>query len=191
MARTASRKLGFSASAARPELFFGLVGATGTDLQKVQEALEQSLRSVGYQPKSFRLSSLLTSYVQLQRRFVQSRFEDKRIIQLMELGDELRKTYERGDAVALLATAAVRDFRETESGDNQKPLFGRAFIFNSLKHPAEVETLRQLYGDSFFVIGCYSPTQQRLKNLRKRIAKSHMSMEEEKYTQEARDDPLP
>jgi cytidine deaminase len=188
MARKEGRStLVHSATATKPELFFGLVGATGTDLQKVQDNLEQTLRAVGYQPKSFRLSELLTSYTQLQRRFSPSKLEDKRIIQLMKLGDELRLQFDRGDAVALLATAAVRDFREAESGDNKKPLFGRAFIFNSLKHPAEVETLRQLYGESFFVVGCYSPTEKRLRNLRKRIAKSYMSMEEEKYTGQARE----
>jgi cytidine deaminase len=181
-----SRRIASSANAAGPELFFALIGATGTDLQKVQDSLEQALRSVGYHPQSFRLSDLLMSYEQLQRNFKPSKFEDRRIEQLMGLGDGLREQFGRGDAVALLATAAVRDFRERESGDNQKPLFGHAFIFNSLKHPAEVETLRQLYGDSFFVIGCYSPTQQRLKNLSKRIAKSHTSMEEEKFISAAR-----
>lgn len=176
-------------SPSRPELFFGLVGAVGTDLARTQEWLEQALRAVGYTPLSLRLSSLLSSYFEQTEEISTEKIaeEDKRITHFMELGDRLRSKTNGGDAVTLLAIPAVRNYRQEKIGDATQPLFGHAFILNSLKHPDEVEMLRRLYGDSFFVISTYSPVEKRLKALKKKIAKSYMSMEEENFTSQARD----
>lgn len=43
----------------KPELFFGLVGAIGTDLQKVSNVLAQLLTEFGYNSTHIRLSALL------------------------------------------------------------------------------------------------------------------------------------
>src|ERR1035438_3176423 len=42
-----------------PELIFGLVGAIGTDLAQVEDALKNSLTSVGYIAVPFKLSDLM------------------------------------------------------------------------------------------------------------------------------------
>lgn len=47
-----------------------------------------------------------------------------------------------------------------------------AVIFNSLKHPDEVLALRKIYGEAFFAISIFTPTQARVEALSRRIAKS-------------------
>jgi deoxycytidylate deaminase len=46
-----------------------------------------------------------------------------------------------------------------------EPLWGKAHIIHSLKHPDEVRALQRLYGQGFFLLGVYSPESQRLRNL--------------------------
>ncbi len=90
----------------------------------------------------------------------------------MNAGDDLRRNSERGDAVALLAVSDIRDFRETKSGNPRQLLSRQAYIFNSLKHPNEVGTLREIYREAFFLISIYSPKQERIVNLCKKIART-------------------
>jgi len=48
----------------------------------------------------------------------------------------------------------------------------RAYILRSLKHPDEAETLRQVYGSSFFLIAAYAPHNSRRNNLARGIAQT-------------------
>ncbi len=134
-----------------PELFFGLIGAVGTDLKNVESVLSRELQTVGYLPHSIRLSSLLkecAKYRDLEKADEEP--EHIRIRSYMDAGDDFRGTSRRGDAVALLAMGNVRDIRREMTEDASKPVPGQAYIFNSLKHPDEVDTLRRVYGSAFF-----------------------------------------
>ena len=46
-------------SEGHPELFFGLVGAIGTDLELIEQSLNNALSSVGYTTVGIRLSDLM------------------------------------------------------------------------------------------------------------------------------------
>jgi deoxycytidylate deaminase len=156
-----------------PELFFGLVGAIGTDLSLVADQLAQELRRVNYLPELLRLSKLISQcakYWDLEKK--SDGPEDERINAFMDSGDDLRRTAERGDAVVLLAMSEVQNVRERRQGAADKPVPRCAYIFNSLKHPNEVETLREVYGQAFFLISAYSPREVRLKRLCESIARS-------------------
>ena len=52
----------------------------------------------------------------------------------MDAGDDFRHTAKRGDAVALLGMGQARDIRDQLAKDKATTA-GRAFVFNSLKHP--------------------------------------------------------
>jgi hypothetical protein len=164
------------------ELFIGLVGAVGTDLSLVTEQLTQELRRVNYTPELLRLSRLISAcakYRELEKKV--EGFEDERINASMDAGDDLRRTAQRGDAVVLLAISEVQNVRERRQGDARKPLPRFAYIFNSLKHPAEVETLREVYGPAFFLISAYSPREDRIKRLCELIARSRKDYRPSKY----------
>lgn len=171
-----------------PELFFGLVGAVGTDLQFVQNVLFRELQTVVYLPHEIRLSSLLkecNKYAYLEAS--DSEPEHVRIRAYMDAGDDFRGTSKRGDAVALLAMGRVREIREEMTGDASKPVPGQAYIFNSLKHPDEIDTLRHVYGGAFFAISVYETTEKRLAALCEKIAKSSNKYDPTQFGQDAKD----
>jgi hypothetical protein len=97
-----------------PEIFFGLVGAVGTDLRSVGHHLKDEMHRVGYSADIIRLSDLMLD----TDRFADLRQltdgpEDERINQLMDAGDEFRDAAKRGDAVVLLAIGRVCSIRES------------------------------------------------------------------------------
>jgi deoxycytidylate deaminase len=171
-----------------PELFFGLVGAVGTDLRYVQTVLVRELQTVQYLPHEIRLSSLLKEcekYSDLEK--MDAGPEHQRIRAYMDAGDDFRKTSERGDAVALLAMGKVRDLRTEMLGDASKPVPGQAYIFNSLKHPHEIDTLRRVYGTAFFTISVYESREKRRAALSELIAKSSGKYDPKQFETEADD----
>ena len=151
------------------EVFFGLVGAVGTELEKVSAALDRSLARFAYTSSKIRLAALLRDlpkYKSLPTRFI-----DEYIDSHMTAGDEFRRIMESDDAVAILGVGAIKDVR-LGSGSPTEGLPNRAFILRSLKNPAEVNSLRQIYGSSFYLIAAYSPLSSRRTHLAVRIAKS-------------------
>jgi cytidine deaminase len=169
--------------AAQSELFIGLIGATGTDLSMVQVALCDGLRIARYVPVRIRLSELIEEQFAVSRPST----EYERIKQAMDLGNELRET--NNAAVAMLGILQVRRFRQEHWESNSAklpretsprdypsiPLAKHAYLFRSLKHPDEVELLRKIYGDSFYLISVYSARENRKAALEKRIAESEDS----------------
>lgn len=97
--------------------------------------------------------------------------EDDRIWMHMDAGDEIRDKSGRNDAIAGLAIGYISDYcKDRYAG---APALNTAFVLDSLKHPAEVELMRRIYRDRFILISVHSPTEDRFKSLKLRIAKSH------------------
>jgi deoxycytidylate deaminase len=170
--------------ASQAELFFGLVGATGTDLGMVELGLSDALRELNYIPIPIRLSDLIEEHFNVTSENRPKR-EYNRISNAMKLGNKLRALC--NDAVALLGVAEIKRLREQEWLQAAKvpneakpedydriPLPRRAYILRSLKHKEEVDILRQIYGESFFVISAYSSRANRKARSEKRIAESEI-----------------
>jgi cytidine deaminase len=157
----------------RPELFFGLVGAVGTDIEATGSALSLQLARTGYKAEQISISGLMTSCHQFGglAALIEAP-EDERIDQFMKAGDKLRRDSSRGDIMALFAMSKVRNIRKKNNSDANRPLDAQAYIFRSLKHPAEIQTLRRVYGASFFVVSVYSPKAIRRERLSEKIARS-------------------
>ena len=153
-----------------PELVFGLVGALGSDLELVTDTLCDSLSIVDYSCRKIRISQLLH---EIDGWEFPETLEEGRINKHMDKGNELRNSLERGDALALLAIGAIREERESTTGDSNKPCSRTAYVLRSLKNPGEVITLRKIYGDNFILVAAYSPRETRIQNLARRIADSH------------------
>src|SRR5260370_16858360 len=112
-----------------PELFFGLIGAVGTDLRNVENVLSRELQTVGYLSHDIRLSSLLkecSKYKELEKADDQP--EHQRIRAYMDAGDDFRGTSKRGDAVSFLAMGKVRALRLQMTEDTSTPLPGQSYI---------------------------------------------------------------
>ena len=133
------------------EIIIGIVSAVGTEVTRVITPLRDRLSRFGYEVKEIKVSSLLSGD--------ETTNEYERIKYLMEKGDELRKTTKNN---AILAYGSAKLIKEARSdGDNNK----KAYIINSLKHPDEVETLRKIYGQGFYLFGIHADKIRRLHYL--------------------------
>lgn len=165
-----------SLTSQQPELFVGLVGAVGTDLQTVYECLREEFCSVGYHAQEIRLSRLLHQIPDVGGALNQSEgnsHEDIRIRSHMDAGDQLRKARKDPGVLAKFGAGAVREIRNQRSSHPTHPSEKTVYIFNSIKLPEEVRTLRATYGTNFFLISIYSPKAKRIEHISQLIAKSH------------------
>jgi hypothetical protein len=94
--------------------------------------------------------------------------------------------------MAWLAVIAIRGIRESglaapaASKMGAEPTLARtAFIIKSIKHPAEIQTLKDVYGRAFFVISAYSPRDRRVKDLATLIAQSDGDAQSKNYRHQA------
>jgi deoxycytidylate deaminase len=167
----------------KPELFFGLVGAVGTDLDKVALILTKAMAAAEYDSKTVKLSDMIRAIDKYKN--LPTKYADERIHAHMTAGDELRRITERRDAVALLGVINVRDFRALMGCKEGETVQNQAYIFRSLKNPGEIESLRTIYGSSFYLIAAYTGLQDRRVSLAKRIARSRNLYPYERHFAEA------
>jgi cytidine deaminase len=154
----------------RPELVVGLVGASGSNLREASKAVESVLAPYGYEVVPIRLSKLMAA-VEGGGHLEEIEFEEDRVWRHMDAGDQLREDSGRDDAVAALGITYMSEYRSERFA--KAPAGATAFVFDSLKHPAEVETMQRIYRDRFSLISVHSPTAKRLDAMADRIAISH------------------
>ncbi len=171
-----------------PELFIGLVGAVGTDLDQVSEALLAALREVNYisDHPPIRLSELFHAVPGLglpatATEFARTTPADERYDRYMTAGNQLRRGVRRGDAAAMLGVGAIRELRRLALGDENAVQPRHAYVIRSLKHIDEVETLRRLYRSSFVLLGAYSRRDQRVQTFARMIADSRYAFSSADY----------
>ena len=170
-----------SQSENQTELIIGLVGAVGTDLKCVGEEIRAELDAYGYSATSLRLSDYLQD-LPWAEHFAE-RFEDERIWLAMDAGTRLRDETEHDDALALWAISDIVGTRNTKTAgkveDGEETyatnLVRHAWILRSLKTPAEVSTMRAVYGPRFVLLAAYSPEDQRERDLTEQIRRSRGS----------------
>src|SRR5579864_3335855 len=161
------------------ELVIGLVGAVGTDLQRITDLLAQELKTFRYNTtvpdtgeNAIRLSGLLHQLPKYQS-LKKIKDEYDYISEHMTAGDDFRKSTERNDALAVLAISRIiriREIVEKHGKLRDKIIPRQAYILRSLKNPAELNTLREIYGNAFYLIAAYSPRKVRRQYLASRIA---------------------
>jgi deoxycytidylate deaminase len=176
--RTLVRKLGYlvlvieeEVTVTQTELVVGLVGAVGTKLTHVTDELRAQLDEYDYTVTSLRLSSYLQDLPWAVSS--EGRYEDERIWLGMDAGTRLRQETDHDDALALWAISDIvieRGDKATDTiQDGQQQyaanLERHAWILRSLKTPAEVATLRAVYGPRFVLFAAYSSEKQRIKDL--------------------------
>lgn len=132
------------------ELVIGIVSAVGTEYKRVTEPLIDRLKGFGYSVQEIRVSGCLPSFSGTD--------EYERIKHYMQAGDVLRENSENN---AILAAGVAKNISSSRSASSTK----RAFIVNSLKHPREVEFLRKIYGDGFYLVGIHADEKRRHQHL--------------------------
>jgi len=174
-------------SAVGQDLVFGLIVPIGADRDLVIKALRNELTSFKYNvPDPIKLSDKIPRYVgafpereSLLQITKDPRFKNslERKDLLMRAGNAIREQQGIEEAVAMIAVVAIQEQRDALVKDGRVEKQNRmhthtAFIIDSLKHPAEVERLRSIYGPSFVAIGIYEPPEVRERKLQKSISQT-------------------
>jgi len=146
------------------ELVIAFGGAVGCGLQKSVETVKEVLLIEGYEIEEIKVSDLILDAMKKSKIEVISDPRDKkaRIINLQKAGNELRSTFNNEILAELVVTdisarrkieqiAQIEKKGEVSSGEYTPPK--TAFLINQLKHPDEVELLKTVYGDLFYLIG--------------------------------------
>lgn len=155
------------------ELVVAIAGAVGTELGHVASELMLILGQFDFDCNEVALSAGLRQ-VSIDDELVETPY-DERLWSYMKAGNSLRERWQRGDALALLA------IREITASRRQATSARTAHILRSVKHPAEVATLRSVYGSRFFLVSAYRPRELRLAAVRQSIEDSRKSVDPDSW----------
>ncbi|QDU35778.1 tRNA-specific adenosine deaminase [Maioricimonas rarisocia] len=141
------------------ELVIGLVGAVGTDLNRVSDLLAQQLSLTGYNVRTIKISrEVIPLFGTIE---YPEQDEYARIAELMTAGNAARQMSGDNSILALGAASIIAAEREIESPIPERT----AVIVNSLKRPEEVERLRKIYPGGFVMLGVHTKERRRIRNL--------------------------
>lgn len=147
------------------EIVIGLVGPVGTNLNDVVKDLAHCLSKYSYDAQEIHLSNLIGNLVDIPEYAEGNEYE--RANAFMTAGNNARHATKNNAILALAATSAI-----CENRTDHEPVPRQAYVINSLKHPDEVNVLRRIYGDAFFLLGVYVEPDKRRNRL---IHKKNMS----------------
>lgn len=147
------------------EIVIGLVAPVGTELSAVVQAIEDRLKHYEYTVQRVRVSvDVIEMMCTNGSSKTQTITDYERISRHMDLGNQIReKTGDHSILAHGIASAIMNQRDHDESGT--KPHRRRAYIVQSLKHPKEIEALRDIYSNGFYLIGISSEITRRKKYL--------------------------
>ena len=149
------------------ELILGLISTVGTDVDDVIRAIEDHLRLFRYSVETISVSNDIISQFEAENRNPwTSEFE--RVSYYMDLGNKIRSSTEDNSILMKGVARHIYLGRGTDKDGNAQPKGRVATVIKSIKHPDEVDFLRDAYGDGFHLIGITSSYDRRIKNLTER-----------------------
>jgi hypothetical protein len=142
------------------EIWFGVVGPVGAGGTRAIDGLKQACKDAGYEPEVIKMSALIREWAKGQGKSLPP--DGQRSLEIVELfqnlGDELRKADTSAIARHCLREIAQRRAKltgvEFKEGQPVKPDGKkRAWLIDSIKHPAETQLFRKAYGNAFALVG--------------------------------------
>lgn len=134
------------------EIVFGIIGPIGCNRQSVIETFQKLAKHFSYKTEVIHLSDIIRQYCQVPK------FDDDqylRVNALMTAGSALR---ERTEDNSILGKLAAADIQTKRKQHRTKKII---YIIDSIKHPDEVEELRNIYGVGFYLFAIHSPEESR------------------------------
>lgn len=143
------------------ELVIGIVSTVGTNSSEIKTCIIDSLNKFHYKCNIIKVSEhILSKFVVNPPDFAGNEY--KRISFFMDKGNEIR---EKTKDAAILMKGVSAFIYDRYRSDNEGPQPRHAYIIDSIKHPDEVEFLRNTYGDGFHLIGISDTYERRKKYL--------------------------
>lgn len=148
------------------ELVIAFSGPIGSGLRSVIDIFELNLKEIGYVVVRIKISELIQQYGMEESQTLPSGKD--RYIRLQDLGNELRREKESHILAQLAVMQISIDRAKRNPGKALSEMIpGRVvYLIDQLKHPEEVELLRDVYGANFYLLGVLCGYGQRKQNLR-------------------------
>lgn len=133
------------------EIVFAVVGYAGSGTSFVAHKLKAYLTNQGYSPFEIKARDVLDEYAKTANLQIPQHDLPPilRTIEYQKIGDHLRLKYSEYGAVAAYMIRDINKQRDSKGGETSK----NVYILDSLKHPHEVDLLRHVYGNGFYLIG--------------------------------------
>ena len=157
------------------ELVIALIRQVASGCTKANEILAQTLEiQYGYKVLSHKPSDVIANSAKLIPRIIDSSLTGSdRIAEYQMVGNALREKF-GGNYLAAKIIEIIHAIRQKEGFKPAKESEAKvpqslrhAHIIDSLKHPAELDLLRETYGDIFWVFGIFAPEDVRKERLKK------------------------
>lgn len=154
------------------EVFFAVVGPVGSGSSRVAASLERALQAAKYDPIKIKASALIRAWAAKENlpcpEGDQPSLDD--VSAMQDLGDKMREADKA--SVARAVVGKIAEARAAKMGlpyhpgaiiapDDKK----RAYIIDSIRHPAEIQLLRRTYGQSFALIGVVCQEGERTRRV--------------------------
>ncbi|MFI7866615.1 MULTISPECIES: anti-phage dCTP deaminase [Ectopseudomonas] len=156
------------------EIVVAFSGAVGSNLSEVVRSVKSHFEDYGYTTNVIKISDLIKNYftnkfpseiLPTYRGIDLYTLQGKsRYTALQDLGDHLRSRDPKIlAAMAMVEISTTREIMKDTAG-SQKPLRS-VYLIDQLKNPAEIELLKLVYGNLFYLVGVLSPQEIRLNQL--------------------------
>lgn len=150
------------------ELIFAVVGPAGSGTSWVAEALKERLSNTikNSEVVVLKASTAIANWANNKGFKIDEESKLARAKSLQDAGDEIRSRDAAGVAVSLISEIiSRREATPTDTAGTKESPF-RVFILDSLKNPAEVSLLRNVYQEAFCLIGVVCENDKRRSRLR-------------------------
>jgi deoxycytidylate deaminase len=159
-----------------PELVIAFSGAVGSGVDGIREYTESLLGEIGYKVVRVKLSDHIKECSErglITKLELDEASEFDRIDRLQIGGNELRREYEENIlaqyAVQVISIARLKHLGGDAPEDIRDVVPTKvAYLIDQIKHPSEVQLLRSVYGDLFYLIGVLCIEDKRRKRLEAR-----------------------
>ncbi|MFN3828332.1 MAG: anti-phage dCTP deaminase [Micavibrio sp.] len=157
------------------EMVFAVVGPVGSGTSQIAQSLHAFLsdKAVGVEAEILKASKIIEAWATTNKSFDGTVHGIARTTALQDAGDEMRASDHAGVAVELIkeirAIRARKRGIKPEKGTAVEPDgVKRAYIIDSLRNPAEAILLRNVYQESFCLIGVICDSDSRKDRLKKK-----------------------
>lgn len=154
------------------EIFFAVVGPVGAGGSRAIESLQRACKEAGYQCEWIKASGLIRSWAEAAGKDLPSSTEKTldTVQQYQNLGDAMRAM----DPTAV-ARATLEEIAKRRAGHTGKPYVKgqavvpdntkRAYLIDSIRHPAETILFRRTYANAFALIGVVCEESERRQRI--------------------------
>ncbi len=148
------------------ELVLGIITTVGTEIDNVIKDIKNQLSLFNYSVEEISVSKEIISQFEVKPPTFSTEYD--RISHYMDLGNKIRNESQDASILMKGVSKFIYQKRNKDSYENALPRKRVAYIINSIKHPAEVDFLRDTYGYGFYLIGVTSTYKRRIEFLKTR-----------------------